>query len=393
MKNFIVTAPTRGLATLFAEAAERHRKEKAILWLGRELPPWRKPCPLVVRVTMSGAAGATTFEFAEEPITGQLLAGATSDRGTAGGFIFRQGKVKSRRMQLEGSIDRLLLSALPHEVTHAVFADYFGKPIVRWADEGGAVLSEDEDAQQRHQQLTRHIIDMPARAIPLRRLVARTDFPDDPMVLYAQGYSVARFLVAKKDRKTFLAFVKQGMDEGWNPAVKGHYGYRDVEALEDDWLADLRKQGQAKPAPGPRASIQVGQDATGVRSVPPALGLAVVEKQGRVLRLCEFGCVYAPTDAGAGQNSEDRGPGYVPVAQLVERTLDLAQTPVYTMDGKRVESKRLAELLPEQTPVVIARDGKMVDPFHLRVIKEGTLIVVPPPGPVVPERQPPAIRP
>src|SRR5262249_57284231 len=100
-----------------------------------------------------------------------------------------------------------------------------------------AILREDADGQRRHDQLGRTIVETPGRAIALRRLVAKTDYPGDVMALYAEGYSVARFLVAKKDRKTFLAFVKQGMDDGWDGAVKEHYGFRDVEALEDAWLA------------------------------------------------------------------------------------------------------------------------------------------------------------
>ena len=46
-------------------------------------------------------------------------------------------------MTVEGSLERILNSVLPHEVTHTIFAAKFGRPLPRWADEGGAVLSED----------------------------------------------------------------------------------------------------------------------------------------------------------------------------------------------------------------------------------------------------------
>src|SRR5687767_544041 len=63
--NFIVEAPTQELAQEFGKLAEHFRKQKAIEWLGQEMPRWPSPCPLRVTVTMSGAKGATTFTFPE----------------------------------------------------------------------------------------------------------------------------------------------------------------------------------------------------------------------------------------------------------------------------------------------------------------------------------------
>src|SRR5262249_2906430 len=42
-RNFQVTAPTRRLAQVLAEAAERERSEQAVRWLGKELPDWPEP--------------------------------------------------------------------------------------------------------------------------------------------------------------------------------------------------------------------------------------------------------------------------------------------------------------------------------------------------------------
>src|SRR4051812_39084013 len=61
--NFHVTAPTAALAREVAAAAERHRKELAVLWLGAEMPRWAEPCAIAVDVTLGGAAGSTTFTF------------------------------------------------------------------------------------------------------------------------------------------------------------------------------------------------------------------------------------------------------------------------------------------------------------------------------------------
>jgi RNA polymerase sigma factor (sigma-70 family) len=382
--NFIVTAPTRGLAILFAEAAERHRKELAILWLGRELPAWAEPCPIQVRITMDGTGGATSFEFGEAPTVDRFFAGGISSNR---GFDFQQSKVKSRSMHLEGSLERLLISALPHEVTHTVLADYFGKPLVRWADEGGAVLSEDEDDQRRHDDVARQLVETPGRAIPLRRLLSRTDFPRDVIALYAEGYSLTRFLVNQKDRKTWLAFVKQGMDDGWDSAGRSHYGYRDVEAMEDAWLADLRRQ-REKPKPMPPAPARNENELDIPASVPPVTGFAMLSKDGVYLRLREVGCVFAPTEPSSKDGS-GAVVAFVPVLQQVSRTLLAAETPVYGMDGTRVDAKKLPELLKKEKPVLVSQDGKMVDAFHLQLIKDGTLIIVPPPVPRTPQPTPP----
>jgi hypothetical protein len=217
--NFLVEAPTAQIAQQIGEAAERYRKEKALLWLGREMPPWPEPCPLRATVTMSGAGGATSFAF---------------DRG----------RVLGQNMHIEGSLDRLLNSVLPHEVTHTVFAHYFRQPVPRWADEGGAVLSEDEPERNRHDKLCRQILNTPGRAFPLRRLFALKDYPSDVMALYAQGYAVTNFLVSSSNRSAFLAFVAQGMSQGWDSAVQAHYRYRSVEELEQAWLTHMRNTRQ-----------------------------------------------------------------------------------------------------------------------------------------------------
>jgi uncharacterized protein (TIGR03000 family) len=224
--NFKVEAPTRELAERVALDAEQHRKDLAVLWLGQEMPTWERPCSLEVKLAFERAAGATSFAF---------------DRD----------QVLTMDMHIEGSRERVLASILPHEVTHTVFAHHFRCPLPRWADEGGCVLSEDRIERRRHDMLTRQILDTPGRAIPLRRLFKLKDYPRDVMVLYAEGYSVTRFLVAARDRATFLSFVQQGMDDGWDDAVRKHYDYDDVDDLEQAWLASLGKPGtsdESEPA-------------------------------------------------------------------------------------------------------------------------------------------------
>jgi hypothetical protein len=106
------------------------------------------------------------------------------------------------------------------------------------------------------------------RGMPLRRLFALKEYPSDVMVLYAQGYSVSKFLVESSDRQTFLNFIGHGMQWGWEDASKTYYRYRGVDEMEQAWLDSLRKSratGVARntnPAPDSRLVVR--------QSIPPA---------------------------------------------------------------------------------------------------------------------------
>src|SRR6185437_15817315 len=132
-KNFVVEAPTAPIAERIGQWAEYYRKEKALLWLGKEMPTWGRPCPLRVTVTYGGSGGATSFAF-------------------------DQGSILSIDMRIEGTLERLVHSVLPHEVTHTVFAYHFLQPVPRWADEGGSVLSENDEERTSHDIKCREIL-------------------------------------------------------------------------------------------------------------------------------------------------------------------------------------------------------------------------------------------
>jgi hypothetical protein len=209
--NFVVEAESSSVAGQVARAAERQRKQVAVCWLGRELPDWPEPCAIEVHVAPGPVRGVSSFTFADGALTGLS-------------------------MRLDGPLDRLLQGCLPHELTHVIFAHHFGRPVPRWADEGGAVLSEDDRARRAHERLLPEILRTPGRAFALRQLLRLSDYPEDVGALYGQGYSVTHFLVESASRKTFLAFVALGMRGDWDRAVRTHYRYKNVEDLERAWL-------------------------------------------------------------------------------------------------------------------------------------------------------------
>jgi hypothetical protein len=217
--NFIVTADSQADADEFAVLAEGYRKQRAIDWLGKEMPQWSEPCPLRVSVADTGGSGVTRFTF-------------------------DGGRVRSQEMEIKGPRDRLKNAILAHEITHTVLAYAFGRPVPRWADEGAAVYSEDDIERARHDKIVVKILNS-GEGIKLAHLFRMKDYPRDGrdvMALYAQGYSVVRYLAERSGRPAFLAFVSKGMDEGWESAAKS-IGFASVEDLEAQWLDYLRKGG------------------------------------------------------------------------------------------------------------------------------------------------------
>lgn len=288
--NFIVHAPNFQIAQQVGQMAEFYRKEKALLWLGQEMQNWPQPCPIQVKVTNRGSGGATHFAF-------------------------DKGRVLGQSMNIEGSLERMLNSVLPHEITHTVFAYHFRCALPRWADEGGSVLSEDEVERNRHDQMVRQILNS-GHAIPLRRLFAMYDYPRGNVhALYAQGYSVVDFLVGKSSRRTFLSFIGQAMAQGWDRAIQTHYPYRSVEELEQAWLQHLRDTKKQPPhilaqnAPG-------GQDDPNRRFIvrqtaPPAVPL--IEPGKPTFRLQAPSEGWDEYAASRGQPSAPaHRPGYLP---------------------------------------------------------------------------------
>ncbi|MGD9857097.1 MAG: hypothetical protein AB7U20_19290 [Planctomycetaceae bacterium] len=215
-KNFVITADSAEFAKQVGEAAEYYRHHLAIAWLGEPLPrPWGRPCPVKCRVGRIGAGGATTFTF-------------------------NNGEVFGWNMDIQGSEERILDSVLPHEISHMIFACHFRRPLPRWADEGAATLVEHESERMRQTKLLNQVIRTTKR-IPLRQLLTIKEYPrdmQDVLTLYAEGYSLADYLVQKKGesgRSAFLAFLGDALDHGWQQAFESHYGITDIEAVEHEW--------------------------------------------------------------------------------------------------------------------------------------------------------------
>jgi hypothetical protein len=230
--NFSVDAPSRDIAQQVAERAEEYRTAIARAWLGHELSAWTAPCPVRVVVTQGEAGGLTSFGF-------------------------NQGRVTDQRMTVEGRLDRILASSLPHEITHTIFASFFGGPMPRWADEGASLLSEDDRERRRHDQIA---IDLLARRrdVPLSRLFQIEEYPKDLMSFYGQGYSISRFLIEMGGRPRFLRFIRDGLSDGWDVSTRNHYQLTNLRELDRAWRSwhKVAAQSRSEPPAGALTALQ-----------------------------------------------------------------------------------------------------------------------------------------
>jgi hypothetical protein len=140
-------------------------------------------------------------------------------------------------MVLNGPLERIIETLLPHEVLHTILASHFKDAIPRWADEGAA-LSVEAEADRRRLWAQEGPRLMRGAWQPLTQLFAAENYPEDRdrlRAFYAQGAAVTEFLLlAGKPR--FLEFVRAGMQSNWEAAITANYGFPDVAALEAAWV-------------------------------------------------------------------------------------------------------------------------------------------------------------
>ena len=237
-RNFTVTAPTSDEAKRVGEAAEEYRRDLAQFWLGSPLPPWGKPCTIRVKTGSLGAGGETRFQFVGK-------------------------EVLNWNMYVQGSLERILDSVLPHEVNHTIFACHYRRPLPRWADEGAATLFEHRSEQVKQLGLLNQVIRGDREFIPMAQLLRMKEYPKGMramLIMYAEGYALADFLVQQGGRDTYLKFLNDGDEMGWSEAIRTNYHHGGVESLEKNWKGWIL-------AGMPRLYVPEGQNVASITQV------------------------------------------------------------------------------------------------------------------------------
>ncbi|MBO7725334.1 MAG: hypothetical protein J6S40_02600 [Thermoguttaceae bacterium] len=206
-----MTAANADLANRVARCAEESRVRLSRLWLGVELPAWTTPCPIKVKSGPGmGAGGETTFTFVGNNVTGW-------------------------KMSVQGTEERILDSVVPHEVSHTIFATYFCCPVPRWIDEGAATSVEASIERNNYRTMLIGFL-QENRGIPFNTMVRLTEYPNDMMPFYSQGFSVCEYLIAVGGHRRLVEFTREAIQSGdWSGSVKKYYGYQDLSDLQIRW--------------------------------------------------------------------------------------------------------------------------------------------------------------
>ncbi|MEI8372654.1 MAG: hypothetical protein WCJ35_07450 [Planctomycetota bacterium] len=331
--NFIIETADPQMAARISQAAEQFRHDLAIAWLGQTMPNWAQPCMMTVQVAPHlGAGGATTF-------------------------VFDNGEVFGWRMTIQGSAERVLDSVLPHEITHMVFASYFRRPLPRWADEGGATSVEYIGEKQRHRQMLVQFL-RTGRGIAFGQMFAMTEYPQDVMPLYAQGYSLAEFLIDHGGRKKFVAFLADGMRDGeWSAAVQRNYHVSDLSALQNTWVAWV---GQGFPASPIESNVTTASAQTPVVQTPATVTPVVAVADARRARP-EPNLIYRVHDKSGDEPPPQAAVGTEGGEQSGEPAKHATPPQALPSQGWRTASGAPAESTPpsEATTSQVARPPTM----------------------------------
>jgi hypothetical protein len=223
------------LAEKVARVAETTRATMARKWFGDNPPRWTPQCYVYIYPNKEDYARAT---------------GVPASTPGHSSFEF-QGSQIMRRMDMRADEPHMLDSVLPHETTHVVLAGRFGRhQVPRWMDEGVAVLTEPRPRIYLHlRNLPQHRSD--GILIPLAQLLRMDKYPEPRYIgtFYAQSVSLCEYLsTLPGGPRTFTHFVRDGLDQGYEAALRRHYGIQSIAELEQRWQAHAFGNGESARA-------------------------------------------------------------------------------------------------------------------------------------------------
>jgi hypothetical protein len=213
---------SREIAEKAARVAEAARAAASKKWFGEQGPAWDPPCEIYLYANGREYSLAT-----HEP---PQVPGRSS-------FNVKDGRVLWRRIELRCDDPNVFVGVLPHETTHVVLAGRFGaRRLPHWADEGMAVLAEPRDNVALHlRNLPRHRRNDELFAVS--ELMEMDGYPDGPHIpaFYAESVSLVEFLSKRKGPKAFAQFMRDGLEDGYESALKKDYDIGGFDELQDRW--------------------------------------------------------------------------------------------------------------------------------------------------------------
>jgi hypothetical protein len=136
------------------------------------------------------------------------------------------------------------------------------------------------------------------------------------------------------------------------------------------------------------ALAQAAPEPAAPSGMPPEQALASIDAKGNLtITHVACSCVGIPGGEAFMPAHEIKGdPGKAPVKAKVKTVsvmVTTAELPAknveaYTADGRPITTEKLRTLLAKERTVLVAMDGKKLDPFHLQLYKDDTIVLVPP---------------
>lgn len=207
--NFVVMAPDQDTAEIVRRQAEFFRESIAVEWLGQELPDGIGRAVITVVISTNEDTGIT--------------------------WAMDDPERKFHDVWLTTSIDRAVGTTLAHEIAHVVLAEY-ARPnrIPAWFNEGVASTQDDNERQLvRQNTLSKYSQDGPWPS--LQKLFEMSRIPHGDVASYTVSSSVVQYLAQRGGKKKAVRFALDGKIQGWERALRDHYGIRNIDELQLAW--------------------------------------------------------------------------------------------------------------------------------------------------------------
>ncbi|HTN77403.1 MAG TPA: hypothetical protein VL096_19225 [Pirellulaceae bacterium] len=236
--NFVIHSTSDQAARAdVALACERQRAELIGTWFSKPLDTWAVKCHVVLHRTKSSYQ--------------QAVGSAVANTNGSTWIQFDKqdaAKITLRRIDLLCDQAAHDLSALPHELTHALLADWFGgKQPPRWIDEGLAVLADSAEKQGRHLRDLRQAYYQRTsfRVVELFRVEGHPRADRIP-AFYGQSLALVKLLVERDTPDKLLLFVDRSHEVGYDAALREIYKIDGVAELEQLWKTHYDALAHAK---------------------------------------------------------------------------------------------------------------------------------------------------
>ena len=226
---------TADYAEKVVQIAEATRVQMSRRWFGKDGEDWQPKCDIFLH--------ATAADYSERTRQNPAFPGHSRIE-----LDERNGRVVDREVHMRCDNPAMLDAVLPHEITHVVLAGNFGnKHVPRWVDEGVAVLTEPQEKVQQHKKnLAKSLQNR--ELMPLRDLVQLNNFPEAKQitVFYAESVALVDYLTNLKGPQAFTQFVREALRDGYEGALKKHYGFQTFGEFQDRFTERIIAEANGK---------------------------------------------------------------------------------------------------------------------------------------------------